>query len=150
MITPPHGCRSGAADERGSASVELVVVVPALIMILGLLITGARVQLARTTVTEAAYSAARAASLARSPAVAHQDGSLAAELALTSGSVTCVSTTTTLDLAGFAVPVGKPAEVGARVTCTVSLADVVLPGMPGEIVLDATRTAPLDTFRERR
>lgn len=136
--------------ERGQAAVELVIVVPALMMVLGLLITGARIHLARTVVTEAAYSAARSASLARSPTVAQSDARTAAELALQSGSVTCASTATRVDSAGFTVPVGQPAEVGASVSCTVSLADVVLPGMPGELVLSADATAPLDTYRGRR
>lgn len=136
-------------NERGSAAVELVIVVPALIMILGLLIAGARIQLARTVVTEAAYSAARAASLARSPAPAQADADTAAALALESGSVACVATETTVDLAGFAVPTGQPATITASVSCTVSLADVALPGMPGRLVLDADAAAPLDTYRER-
>ncbi|MGO1972908.1 MAG: TadE/TadG family type IV pilus assembly protein [Propionibacteriaceae bacterium] len=149
MNTLPRVGAAPSRDERGSAAVELVIVVPALIMILGLLITGARIQLARTVVTEAAYSAARAASLARSPALAQQDAMTAAGLALQSGSVTCTSTATTVDLAEFVVPVGQPADVRASVSCTVSLADVVLPGMPGRLVLDADGTAPLDTYRER-
>lgn len=146
-----RGRKSGSRrrNERGSAAVELVIVVPALIMILGLLIAGARIQLARTVVTEAAYSAARAASLARSPAPAQTDADTAAALALESGSVTCAATETTVDLAGFAVPTGQPATITANVSCTVSLADVALPGMPGRLVLDADATAPLDTYRER-
>ncbi len=47
-------------DERGSASVELTVMVPALVLMLGLIVAGGRVWFARTTVNEAAHSAARA------------------------------------------------------------------------------------------
>ena len=52
-------------DQRGAAAVELTLLVPALLLTLGLLVAGGRPWFARTTVNEAAQTAARAASLAR-------------------------------------------------------------------------------------
>ena len=57
-------------DQRGAAAVELTLLVPALLLVLGLLVAGGRLWFARTTVNEAAQSAARAASLARSAGAA--------------------------------------------------------------------------------
>ena len=54
-----------------------------------------------------------------------------------------------LDVAGFAVPVGLPAQVMATVTCVVALADLALPGFPGSRTVTATAVSPLDTYRER-
>jgi hypothetical protein len=39
--------------------------------------------------------------------------------------------------------------VSATVTCTVSLSDLLVPGLPGSRTLTATFTSPLDPFRER-
>ena len=52
-------------DERGAVAAELAMAVPALLLVLGLLVAGGRLWFARTTVVEAANTAARAASLAR-------------------------------------------------------------------------------------
>ena len=60
--------------ERGSVTVELTLVVPALVLVLGLLVAGGRLWFARATVVEAAQSAARAASLARTAGAAGADG----------------------------------------------------------------------------
>src|SRR3954449_1397009 len=59
--------RSRCHRERGlSPAVELAVLLPALLLLLGIAIAGARIWSLRSTVTEAAYSGARAASLERS------------------------------------------------------------------------------------
>ena len=57
--------RTPSRDQRGSATVELTLLVPALLLMLGLLVSGGRLWFARTTVNEAAQTSARAASLAR-------------------------------------------------------------------------------------
>ncbi len=65
-MTIISGRQHRSPDQRGSAAVEITVLVPALLLTLGLVVAGGRVWFARTTVIEAAYAAARAASLARS------------------------------------------------------------------------------------
>ncbi len=59
--------REPACDQRGAAAVELALLVPALLLVLGLLVAGGRLWFARTTVNEAAQTAARAASRAAPP-----------------------------------------------------------------------------------
>ena len=49
----------------------------------------------------------------------------------------------------FAIPPGQPALVTATVSCTVSLANLSLPGLPGTARLQATFTSPLDIYRSR-
>jgi len=56
--------------ERGSATVEAVIGVPAFLLLLGLLIVGGRVAIAHQVVQSAASDAARAASIARTQTAA--------------------------------------------------------------------------------
>ncbi|MFL6027791.1 MAG: TadE/TadG family type IV pilus assembly protein [Friedmanniella sp.] len=139
-----------SSPDRGSATVELTLVVPALVLVLGLLVAGGRIWFARTTVTEAAQSAARAASLARAPGPAAADGQDAGRASLSTAGLRCASSSVEVRTAAFAVPVGTPATVRATVRCTVPLADILLPGLPGSLTLDGQGAAALDTYRSRR
>lgn len=134
---------------RGSATLELTVVLPALVLVLGLLVAGGRLWFARTTVAESAQTAARAASLARSATDASLVGRDAARASLATAGLRCSDTSVQIATAGFRVPVGTPATVGSTVSCTVPLADVALPGLPGSVSLTATGAAALDTYRSR-
>lgn len=142
--------RSVGGAERGSASVELALVVPALVLMLGLLVAGGRVWLVKTAVSEAAATSARAASLARSAGAAAADGRSAATASLATAGVTCSATSITVDATAFARPPGTPATVRSSVACTVSFADVFLPGIPGSRTFSATGSSALDTYRARR
>lgn len=141
--------RGFCPGDRGSATVELTLVVPALVLVLGLLVAGGRIWFARTTVTEAAQTAARAASLARTPGTAAADGRDAGRASLTTGGLRCAARSVQVQTAAFAVPVGTPATVRATVSCTVPLGDVLLPGLPGSLSLTGQGAAALDTYRSR-
>ena len=135
--------------DRGAVTVELTLVVPALVLVLGLLVAGGRIWFARTVVASAAQSAARAASLARSPSAAAADGQEAGRASLATAGLRCASTLVQVQTAAFAVPVGTPATVRATVRCSVPLADVSLPGLPGSLALEGQGAAALDTYRSR-
>lgn len=135
--------------QRGSATVELALVVPALVLVLGLLVAGGRIWFARTSVVEAAQTAARAASLARTAGAAGTEGRDAGRASLGTAGLRCRDVAVQVGTAAFAVPVGTPATVTAEVRCTVPLADVLLPGLPGAVALDGRGAAALDTYRAR-
>lgn len=142
--------RSGVnGRDRGSATVELTLAVPALVLILGLLVAGGRLWFARTAVTEGAQTAARAASLAREANTATVTGQQAGRASLATAGLRCRSSTITVETAAFRVPVGTPATVRAAVQCDVSFSDVLLPGMPGSLTLRGDGAAALDTYRSR-
>lgn len=143
------GARNPPRDERGSASVELVIVVPVLVIMLGLMVAGGRLWFARTTVVEASQSAARAASLERSAGAASQAGSAAARRVLSTDGLDCQGLDVGVDTSAFGVPVGTPATVRATVACTVPFADLSVPGMPGSITVRTQGAAALDTYRAR-
>ena len=136
-------------DQRGSATVEITMLIPALLIILGLLIIGGRIWFARTTVNEAADAAARAASLARSAADAVTDGRAAAERSLSTKGLRCASTAVQVNTAGFGVPVGTPATITTAISCRVAFADLFLPRVPGGVDLAASGASALDTYRSR-
>jgi len=136
--------------ERGSASLELAVLVPALVVVLGLLVGGGRLWFARTTVAEAAQSAARSASLARSADRARAEGRSAGEQSLSTAGLVCLHQDTAVDARAFGVPVGTPASITATITCVVPFSDLLLPGMPGTLRLTEVGTSALDTYRTRR
>jgi Flp pilus assembly protein TadG len=147
VITSWH--RNVAEDQRGAAAVELTLLVPALLLVLGLLVAGGRLWFARTTVNEAAQTAARAASLARSSTTAIAAGREAGSQSLATAGLRCRSTSVSVSTAAFSVPVGTPATVTATILCVVDFSGVFLPGLPGSLQLTGRGSAALDTYRSR-
>lgn len=142
--------RGRPASERGlSMTIEVVLLVPALILVLGTMVAGGRYWYARTTVERAAASAARAATLQRSASAADSAARLVATTELDAAGVTCRSHEVRADVSGFAVPVGQPAEVRVTVSCTVPFGDLAVPGWPGTLTLSHSASSVLDRYRER-
>lgn len=140
--------RAHARDrEHGSISVELAILTPALILLLGALVLVGRVQTTTSAIEQAARSAARDASLART-----QDGARAAATAAATrelASTSCVATAVAVDTSGFSARIGQDAVVTATVSCTVPLADLAVPGLPGARTVTAQATSTLDRYRTR-
>ncbi|MGI3780368.1 MAG: TadE/TadG family type IV pilus assembly protein [Janthinobacterium lividum] len=135
--------------ETGSVAVEIALLAPALVLVLGLLVAGGRLWFARTTVVEAAQTSARAASLARGAGEASRAGEDAGRQSLATAGLRCASSSVQVSTAAFAVPVGTPATVTSDITCAVGFGDVFLPGIPGSIDLAGRGSAALDTYRAR-
>ena len=136
-------------DDRGSAAIEAVIVAPVVVLLISLVIFGGRVALAHQAAQSIAADAARAASLQRTASQARAAANKATEAGINQR-LPCASHDLTLDLAGFAKPVGTPASVTATMTCTLTTAELALPGLAGLITVRATMSSPLDTRRERR
>ena len=136
-------------NERGSASVEAVIGVPAFLLLIGLLVLGGRQAIAQQAVQAAASDAARAASIGRTVAAARTDATSSARSSLANQNLDCATTTVTVDTAAFNTPVGTPGQVAATVTCTLRLGDLGLPGVAGTKTIAATMSSPLDTYRGR-
>lgn len=134
--------------ERGSTTLELAVLAPALILVLLLVIAGGRIAQAHQAVEAAARDAARQASIARDPATARANALTSAQAALTREGLNCPAQVT-IDTSGFTRPIGQPATVTANVSCTVNLADVSAAGVPNTTVR-ARFTSAIDPFRGRQ
>ena len=135
--------------ERGSATLELAVLAPALLLLLGLVVAAGRVVVAGGAVEEAARDAARQASIARDAATAGSAARSAAQETLAQQGLRCTGLDVTVDTRGFATPVGQPGEISTAITCTVPLSDLAVTGLPGSTTLHASFTSPLDRYRER-
>lgn len=139
-------------DEDGSATLELAVLAPALLLFIIVVIFAGRVAIAGQAVQQAAEEAAREASISRSYDAAESAAGPAAERTLQQQSLQCEGTpdVNTHDLADeFATAVGQDAKVTVTVTCKVRLSDLAFPGIPGSRTVSATSVSPLDTYRER-
>ncbi|MFE4018506.1 TadE/TadG family type IV pilus assembly protein [Streptomyces sp. NPDC059101] len=136
-------------EDRGSYSVEVAVLAPVLIAILGLMVAFGRITDAKGSVDTAARAAARAASLERDAGTAQAKAQSAAAAALAGEGVTCRATSVLVDTSGYATTVGTNANVTATIDCTANLSDIGLPGLPGSKTLTSSWTSPIDTYRAR-
>ena len=135
------------ADD-GNAALELVILAPVLLGLLGLVIAAGRTSIAQGSVDAAARDAARQASISLTPALAQAAGLASARTALRHDGLDCTPVVA-IDTSQFTVLPGEPATVSATVSCTVSLANLALPGLPGSARLRARFTSPLDIYRSR-
>lgn len=137
-----------ARHDNGSAALELVVLAPILLGLLGLVIAAGRTTIAQGSVDAAARDAARQASIELTAAAAQAAGTASAQAALREDGLDCTPVVT-IDSTQFGTPPGGAATVSATVTCLVSLASLAVPGLPGSATLQATFTSPLDLYRVR-
>jgi Flp pilus assembly protein TadG len=131
------------ADGRGSATLELVLATPLLIMLLLLAVAFGRLATARANIDGAARAAARAASISRDPASAARAAHQATSATLGERRIICRQLTVTVETHQFAAG----GRVAVDVTCTVDLADLTLLRLPGARTLHTRFVEPLDVFR---
>jgi Flp pilus assembly protein TadG len=131
-------------NERGSMALELVLLTPALIGCILMIAAGARIVDARGQTTDAAFAAARAASLTISQAAAVEAGEQAATRSLTERGPACATLTVHIDAGAFQ-PGG---HVKVTITCLADLADLTGFGLPGRKAFTATATVPLERHRD--
>lgn len=136
--------------QRGSAAIEFTVIVPVLVLLFSLLVGGGRVWLARNAVESLAGAAARAASLERDPATAQVAARRLIDAQAAVSGLRCTALSLDLDVAALTLPPGTPGAVRAEVECAVPLADILVPGWPGELSVTAAASAVTDRYRGRR
>jgi Flp pilus assembly protein TadG len=146
MTRPQVGARLGG--ERGSLSLELVVLAPAILLILALVIAGGRMALASQAVAQAASQAARDASLQPTVAAATSAARSRAASVLDGQGLGCAPRSVTVNAAAVNGAPGVPGAVRTRVECTVRWTDLGIPG-PGSRTLRADGSAPVDTWTSR-
>jgi Flp pilus assembly protein TadG len=142
------GTREGGRRcERGSISVELVVLAPGLALLLLLIAAGARVVEVQGHIDGAARDAARAATIARSYTQAVQAAEQAAQADLGSTSL-CAPRTVGVQVAGYpAVPLAVTAgTVTVTVTCAVNMSPFTALGFGLTRRFTGQAVAPLDPF----
>ncbi|PID98422.1 MAG: pilus assembly protein TadE [Actinomycetales bacterium] len=138
---------ANSTKTRGHIAVEAAILLPGLIALLAFAILLSRIQEANQTVEQAANMAARAASISRNVASANKSANQVANTILADSN--CLKTSVVIDANGLLLPVGVPAVAKVTATCTISLADLGIPGVPGELSLEASSSSPIDAYRER-
>jgi len=130
-------------NDKGSMSVELVLLTPALVACILVIAGGARYVDARGQTSSAAFVAARAASLTSDQQAAVAAGREAASRALADRGLACGTLTVRVDAGDF-LPGG---QVRAVVTCIADLSDLAGFGLPGTKSFTSTAVVPIEEHR---
>ena len=138
--------RRATQHERGSASVELVLLTPVLVSLLLLTVALGRLASVNGTVSTAARDAARSAANARTTGDARNSATLLAHSLLNSNDAGCDSPSVLVDTSDWR-PGGS---VAVTVRCPVPLTDVAGFGIGGTRTVDARFVEPLDRWKALR
>jgi Flp pilus assembly protein TadG len=129
--------------ERGSATAELVLITPLLILFVLFIVGLGRLAHARALVGDAAAQAARAATLQYlNPGQAATAAQQTATSALRGAGLACTAETASVQT-GSDHPGGT---ITVTLTCRVELSQEIAAGFPGSDTLRATATSPIDTY----
>lgn len=131
-----------AESERGSITVELVLVVPIFIVLMLFIVALGRASNASIEVQDAAHAAARAATLATSPGAAETAAEQAASQALAESGTTCQSVNVTASVGDLA----PGSSVQVTVSCTVNYKDLSGIALPGARTISATSSSVVDLY----
>lgn len=129
--------------ERGALSTELAVVTPVLIGLVLFVVYAGRTVEAEADIANAAYEAARAATLTGTPEQAQTAAAETATANIAEGSVSCQTLEVAVDTSGFQ-PGG---QVTVTLTCTATFSDLALLAVPGSRTFTATAASVVDTYR---
>jgi Flp pilus assembly protein TadG len=128
--------------DAGSSSIEAAIIAPAFLALLAFGVGGLRIVGANGDVTAAAHEAARAAGSSYSFGSAQRAALRTASAVFDDRGVSC---------SRLRVTTGGSLEPGGVVTvtvrCTVTLADVVLSGLPGSRTVEVTASEAVDVLR---
>lgn len=137
------------ANDRGAETLELVILTPFVLLLIGTIIVGGMITMAHQKVEHAAAGASRAASLARTMSQASTRAHEAASSDLLGKGLHCVNLSINTDTSGFRTRPGVTAAVRTTVTCDVALSSLGLIGISGVRTIRHTSSSPIDTYRER-
>jgi Flp pilus assembly protein TadG len=135
--------------DRGSVTVELAILTPALLLLLGLVALAGRVVNARTDVLGAARDGARAASLESTEPSARTAAQAAALASLETDGYSCNPVNVTVPV--WDAPAVNPVQPGlvtVRVTCNVALSALGAP-FPGSQTITFEAREVIDAYRSR-
>ncbi len=130
-------------QSRGSAAVELAVLAPLLMLFIVFIVMLGRLAAAKSEVVAAARSGAQAAVLWGTPGQATWAADASIALELGQHHVRCRSANVRVDTSDLR-PGGA---VRVSVSCTISMAQLAMPGMPGSKTVAASVVAPVGMYR---
>lgn len=136
-------------DEQGAVSLEVIILAPVVLIVLALIMGFARVGQANMNVDSAAYAAARAASISRTPGEASGNARAAAQDVLAQKGLDCPADVA-VDTSAFNSAPGETGSITVTVTCPVPLGDLAVPGLPGTRTVTGEGSSVLDRYRGRQ
>ena len=134
-------------NEWGSTTVELAVITPLVLLVLALLVAGGRMGTVHASLDAASPAAARAASLARTPAAATHAAQSTSAATLNHQGLTCHDHALQADTTALSTGAGVGGQVTVTSRCSVALAELLVPGLPDSVPLTSHAASPLDPFR---
>lgn len=134
---------TAALRDSGALAVEMVIVIPALLLLVSLVFAYGRVAQVNGTMEAGVRDAARSASQARDSEEALDVARRVIETALGPGATDCLDDLDVQLLGGFQA--GEPVTIAAE--CEYSMDDLGLPGVPGSVTTRSTFSSPLDPNR---
>ena len=137
--------RARGDGDRGSMSLEMVLVTPLFVAFLLFLAGAGRMVDAKSQVDGAARDAVRSASIARSAPAAQRLAADTAAAGLTGTDWCSGGPSVRTDVSDW----GPGGRVGVTITCDVDLGDLSFIGLPGTKRLQGHAIAPIDTFSYR-
>jgi Flp pilus assembly protein TadG len=151
-VSLEHSACQRGRNDAGSATVELVLAAPVLVVFLLFMVFAGRVVVAMGEVDAAARDAARAASLSRSAPAAQLAAERAAAADLFGNRmIACERLAVEVDTTGFQprqTAAGATAGVVAvNIQCQMRTSDLTLLGLRGSQVVERRATASVDAFR---
>lgn len=133
-------------NEGGYAAVELLVMAPLFVGFIVMVVAAGRFVDARSQVDDAAYAAARAASLEQTVEAGKVSGRGAAADSLADRGRACTQLTVSFAGTDFRAS----GQVKVEVTCHANLSDLVGFGLPGARNFSATAVVPIEQYRRLR
>lgn len=135
-------------DDRGSAGIELLLMTTASVALVLVVVATGRYNDGQAQAGDAAYAAARAASLVADPAQAVSAGRQAAKNALAERGKSCQDLTVTFEGSDL----NPGGQVIAEVACTVSLTDTgpvgTQLGLQPKTRFTARAVVPIESYRD--
>lgn len=139
-----RAARTWWSSDQGSATVELTLIAPVLVVVLVLVAVVAHRSVdARLRVDAAAHQAARAASLERTAADASRAATATAAAALGPADTSCSSVDVVADTSAFRAG----GSVTVSVSCSVDLTAALPLAVPGRVEVSARASEPVDVYR---
>ncbi len=150
---------TGARPDGGSATIEMLIMVPALLVIFNLVIVCGRIIIVHSAIRHAAQAAARSGSLGRTDLAASGNATTTFAAEILNNGLHCEGGKSFADitLAYLNAP-GSPRSIGAnslyRVTISCTIPVLVLPGFDPnndpDITITYTAYSPVDPYRCHR
>ncbi len=136
--------RCCGARDAGSATAELVIVAPIILVIMAATVVLGRLVLVKQQVVDAARSAAEAAAVWPTPAQASEAAALSASYDLVQDHADCLTSKVAVNTSQLA-PGGS---VAVTITCLVPSGTSLIPGLPSAMSISVSASAPVEIYRE--